>query len=83
MRDNHAEQLNNDASRNVRHDTERKDRELQECATTKQVHNSQQVVALVVSKTRLDVLIRNTGSWYVGTDAVEHDDPDCKQQLAS
>ena len=82
VRDHHAEQLNNDARGDVRHDAERKDGQLQQRAAREQVDQAKNVIVLGDSHTLLHVRVVDPGGRNVGTDTEDRNDPHGEQQLA-
>lgn len=81
--DDDGQQLKNDAGRDVRHDAEREDRDLQQCTTAEHVDQAEQaVVALTrLVDTCLDVLVAHSRYGNVCPEPIEHDDAEREEQL--
>ena len=83
-RDDHTQQLNNDACGNVRHHAQCEDRQLQQGATAKEVNDViDSVVTAIIGDTLLNGAVGNTGGRDESAHAVYHDHAQGKQQLAS
>ena len=83
-RNDHAQQLNNDRGRDVGHDAHGEDRYLQQRSATEQVHELVETAAGVAGgQTLLDVCVVHAGCRNVHTGAVDRDDGEREQQLAS
>jgi hypothetical protein len=80
----HPEQLDDDAGRDVRHDAQREDGNLEQRAATEQVNELVQAACgLTVLQALLDILVVHTWRGNESTQAEDGDDCQREQQLAS
>jgi hypothetical protein len=82
-RDHNGEQLDDDACRDVRHDPEREDAQLQQRSTTEQVDQPVEGVALHQGQTGLDRGVVNARGRDDGTHAVDRDQAEGEQDLVA
>ena len=82
-RDHHDEQLQDDAGRDVGHDAEREDRQLQQRAAREEVDQPVEAAGLDLLEAGLDVGDVHSGRRDLRAEPEERDDPQDEQQLAS
>ena len=81
-RDDHSQQLDDDARRDVGHHAQGEDGHLQQGSAAEEVDQVVDAAAGVAQgQALLDVAVVHTGSRDKGAQAVDHDDPDGEQQL--
>jgi hypothetical protein len=81
-RDHHDEQLQDDRGRDVRHDPEREDRQLEQRPAGEQVDQAVDAGVAHVIEARLHVGDVDAGGRHLGTEPEDRDDEEDEQQLA-
>ena len=81
-RDHHAQELGDDARRDVGHDAEREDRQLEQRSAAEQVDEPERaLVELRVGDALLDLRVVDAGGGDVRTEPVEHDHAECEEEF--